>query len=228
MARPVVERSAPVCPSSEDSQQAAEVQQPSVTVSFPTDQLQEALLLHHPPSEKWLRYSVYLSGIVCFQTCMANLLVTAAPYMVKEFVKNENTSIGYYAGFLLSAFFCGRAVTTTYPWGWVADTSGRKVCLFIAVVTTGQARDGVEGGSIMSMVDSFVLFDWLPCLSVCVCVSGVLTGLVGLTRNFWMVVFLRFLAGCFSPTLSVARALAADIVPKHKHSSTMAHISAGS
>ena len=40
--------------------------------------------------------------------------------------------LGYYAGYIMSAFYCGQLIGVIF-WGWLADKIGRKIPLGFVV-----------------------------------------------------------------------------------------------
>ncbi|KAK1277896.1 putative peptide/nitrate transporter [Acorus gramineus] len=103
-------------------------------------------------------------------------------FMIRDFhVAKRVEDIGYYAGYVGSAFMFGRALTSII-WGVIADRYGRKPVIVIGTV-------------------SVILFNTL----------------FGLSTNFWMALWMRFLLGSFNGLLGPIKAYAVEISRKEHH-----------
>eukprot|EP01137_Pigoraptor_chileana_P005423 Opistho-2@48465 len=55
-------------------------------------------------------------------------------FMIMDFgIVKTKSEAGYYAGLVASSLFFGRAIGS-YPWGWVADTWGRRPVMIISLL----------------------------------------------------------------------------------------------
>eukprot|EP01113_Clastostelium_recurvatum_P018241 TRINITY_DN2151_c0_g1_i6.p1 TRINITY_DN2151_c0_g1~~TRINITY_DN2151_c0_g1_i6.p1 ORF type:complete len:574 (-),score=120.49 TRINITY_DN2151_c0_g1_i6:28-1749(-) len=77
---------------------------------------------------------VTLCLVLFGESFVASVLFPFVSFMVRDFgVAEDDESIGYYAGYLASAFFFGQFVSSFF-WGWLSDRVGRRPILLIGLV----------------------------------------------------------------------------------------------
>lgn len=88
------------------------------------------------PPFPWGKY--FLLFTVFIANCVAiSFLFPIVGFMIMDYGLADNRKeVGYHAGLLLSAFYAGRIGSST-AWGYVSDHWGRKMVIYISVVSSG-------------------------------------------------------------------------------------------
>ena len=98
------------------------------------------------------------------------MLFPYLPFMVRDFHLTEDDSqIGYYAGYIASAFSLGQFISSFF-WGWFSDRIGRKPVLLLGA-----------GGTFLSVL-FFGFSINFPMALAARCLAGMLNGNVGVAK----------------------------------------------
>lgn len=88
------------------------------------------------PPFPWMNYFFLFVAFIT-NSIVVSFLWPIVGFMMMDYgLTDDRKEVGYYAGVLLSAFYAGRFFSSTL-WGHVADRHGRKVVIYVAVVSNG-------------------------------------------------------------------------------------------
>eukprot|EP00002_Diphylleia_rotans_P009110 TRINITY_DN1911_c0_g1_i4.p1 TRINITY_DN1911_c0_g1~~TRINITY_DN1911_c0_g1_i4.p1 ORF type:complete len:490 (+),score=89.03 TRINITY_DN1911_c0_g1_i4:61-1530(+) len=75
-----------------------------------------------------------MSVILLSESFSANMIFPLLPFMIRSFgVAESDEQVGYYAGYLASAFFVGQFLSSNL-WGYVSDHYGRKITMMFGLL----------------------------------------------------------------------------------------------
>lgn len=121
------------------------------------------------PPFPWANY--FLLFVCMLTNCIIiSFLFPIVGFMMIDYgLTDDRKEVGYYAGLLLSAFFVGRFFSSA-AWGYVADHCGRKVVVYVSIVSSGILMLSV------GLVGSF------EAALLCRFLSGLLNGMLGVIK----------------------------------------------
>lgn len=140
--------------------------------------------------------------VVCVQVCEAmniNVLFPFLAFMVEDF-GYTGAHLGYAAG-LLAASFCGAQFLSSTVWGMLSDKYGRKPCILLG--TLGAALGMLVFGTAKSY----------PQAVVGRCLSGLLSGNLGVLKSFLTEITDDTNSGAGFSYMSVAWAVGTVLAP---------------
>ncbi|KAJ0098349.1 hypothetical protein Patl1_21021 [Pistacia atlantica] len=170
----------------------------------------EIELLKESNSAVPFRHLFFVWVIVLCAALPISCLFPFLYFMIRDFhIAKREEDIGYYAGYVGSAFMFGRALTSIL-WGMIADRYGRKPVIMFGAMA-------MSNFSYPSSVLYYTYIDYYC--------SVVFNTLFGLSTNFWMAVSARFLLGSLCGMLGPMRAYASEVCRKEYQALGMSIIS---
>ncbi|KAL6051140.1 Protein ZINC INDUCED FACILITATOR, variant 3 [Balamuthia mandrillaris] len=128
--------------------------------------------LHSKPTPLPKKKMFVLMCVVMSEGLAGSLLLPFIAFMVRSFgITDDDRDIGYYAGYVTSAFFLGQ-FSSNFLWGWISDRKGRRPVLLV----------GLAGNAITTLL--FGTSQNLAWAMASRFLNGALNGVASVTKSY--------------------------------------------